>query len=53
MNNSEICSRNASLLRPRQNGRYFVHDIFTRIFLNEIVSMSVDMPLKFITKGPI
>ena len=40
-------------LRPRQNGRHFADDIFKCIFLNEIVSISIKISLKFVPKGPI
>ena len=40
-------------LRPRQNGRHFPDDIFTWIFLNENVSISIKTSLKFVPKGPI
>ena len=40
-------------LRPRQNGRHFPGDIFKWNFLNENVSVSIRIPLKFVPKGPI
>ena len=40
-------------LRPRQNGRHFPDDIFKCIFLNENVSNSIKISLKFVPKGPI
>ena len=40
-------------LRPRQNGRHFADDIFKRIFFNEIVWISIKIPLKFVPKGQI
>ena len=40
-------------LRPRQNGRHFPDNIFKCIFLNENVSISIKIPLKFLPKGPI
>ena len=40
-------------LRPRQNGRLFADDIFTCIFLNENVWISVKISLKFVLKGSI
>ena len=40
-------------LRPRQNGRHFADDTFKRIFLNEIVKISIQISLKFVPKGPI
>ena len=35
-------------LRPRQNGRYFADDIFTCIFLNEDIWISLKISLKFV-----
>ena len=40
-------------LRPRQNGRQFADDTCKCIFLNENVSISIKISLKFIPKGPI
>ena len=40
-------------LRPRQNGHRFADDTFKRIFLNENVSNSIKISLKFVPKGPI
>ena len=40
-------------LWPRQNGRYFPGDIFTCIFLNENVSISIKISLKFGPRCPI
>ena len=40
-------------LRPRQNGRYLADDTFKRIFFNENVSISIEISLKFVPKGPI
>ena len=40
-------------LRPRQNGRHFADDIFKCIFLNENVSITIKISLKFVPKGPI
>ena len=40
-------------LRPRQNGRHFADDIFKYIFLNENVSISLKISLKFVPKVPI
>ena len=39
-------------LRSRQNGRHFADDIFKCIFLNENVSISIKISLKFVRKGP-
>ena len=54
----DLCMRHrASMLfnslRPRQNGRLFADDTFKRIFLNEIVWISIQISLKFVPKGPI
>ena len=40
-------------LRPRQNGRHLADDTFKRIFLNENVWISINIPLKFAPKGQI
>ena len=40
-------------LRPKQNGRYFVDNIFKCIFLNEIVWIPIKISLKFVPKCPI
>ena len=40
-------------LRSRQHGRHFADDIFKCIFLNENVSISIEISLKFVPKGPI
>ena len=37
--------------RPRQNGRHFADDTFIRIFMNENVRISINISLKFVTKG--
>ena len=37
-------------LRPRQNGRYFLDDIFKGIFLNENAWISLKISLKFVPK---
>ena len=39
--------------RPRQNGRHFTTDIFKCIFLNEHVSISLNISLKFVPGGQI
>ena len=39
-------------LRPKQHGRHFADDTFKRIFLNEIVGISIKISLKFVHKGP-
>ena len=38
-------------LKPRQNGRHFLDDIFKCIFLNESVWISIEISL--VPKGPI
>ena len=40
-------------LRPKQNSRHFLDDIFKCIFLNENVWMSFELSLKFDPKGQI
>ena len=40
-------------LRPRQNGRHFADNIFKCIFMNEIVSISIRISMKFVPNGPI
>ena len=39
-------------LRPRQNGRHFADDSFKCIFLNENVSISIKISLRFDPKCP-
>ena len=40
-------------LRPRLYGLYFADDVLKCIFLNEIVWISLKIPLKFVPKAPI
>ena len=40
-------------LRPRQDGRHFPEDILKCIFLNENISISINISLKFVPKGRI
>ena len=40
-------------LRLRQNGHHFPDDIFKCILLNENISISIKISLKFVPKGPI
>ena len=40
-------------LRPKQNGRHFADDTFKRIFVNENGCISIEISLKFVSKGPI
>ena len=40
-------------LRPKQNGRHLPDYVFKWIFLNENVSISIKISLKFVPKGPI
>ena len=42
-----------NILRPRQNGRHFAHDIFNSNFLNGNVWISMKISLKFVSNGPI
>ena len=37
--------------RPRQNGSYFPDDIFKFIFLNENMSILINISLNFISRG--
>ena len=39
------------IFRPRQNDRHFADDTFKLIFLNEIVRISIEISLKFVSKG--
>ena len=48
-----LTSPGLNTLRPRQNCRHFADDTFKRIFLNEIVRISIKISLKFVPKGPI
>ena len=49
------CNYLASLVintsRPRQHGRHFADDTFKRIFMNENVRISINISLKFVSKG--
>ena len=40
-------------LRPRQNGRHFADDHLKCIFLNENLSISIQISLKFVSRCPI
>ena len=40
-------------LRPRQNGRHFADDTFKCFFLDENISVSINISLKFVPKGSI
>ena len=40
-------------LSPRQNGRHFADDAFKCIFLNENVSISIEISLKFVPNGQV
>ena len=48
-----LCSMLLNTLRPRQNGRHFLDDIFKCIFLNENVCIAIKISLKFVPSGPI
>ena len=41
-------SNSLNILWPKQNGRHFPNDIFKCIFLNENVSISIQISLKFV-----
>ena len=41
-----------NILIPTQNGRYFPGDIFKCMSLNEYVWNSIEISLKFVSKGP-
>ena len=45
--------KKVNTLRPRQNGRHFAADTFNRVFVKENVRISINLPLKFVPKGPI
>ena len=47
---SEPC---INTLRPRQNGRHSADDTFKHIYFNENVWIFIQIPLKFVPKGPI
>ena len=40
-------------LRLRQNDHHFPNDIFKCIFVNENISISIKISLKFVPKGPV
>ena len=42
-----------STLRPRQYGRHFADDILKCIFVDENISILIEISLKFFPKGPI
>ena len=46
------CTSLLNTLRPRQDGRHFADDRFKCIFLNENVSVSIKISLKFDPNGP-
>ena len=50
---STVIYQEFSTLRPRQNGRLFADNIFKCIFLNENVSISINISLKYVPKCPI
>ena len=45
--------KSINTLRPRQDGRYFADDILKCIFFNDNVWISLKIPLKFVSRGPI
>ena len=52
IDDNRLCEfRVLNTLRPRQNGRHFPDDIFKCIFLNENVWISIEISLKFVSKG--
>ena len=53
MFNFELTKATLNTLRPRQDGSYFADDVSQCIFLNENVWISLNIPLKFVPKGPI
>ena len=40
-------------MRPRQNGRHFSDYLFKCIFLNDRLWISIKIPLKLVSKGPV
>ena len=50
---SALQPHSLNTLRPRQNGRLFADVIFTCIFLNEKVWISINISLKFVPEGQI
>ena len=48
-----VLSQVFNLLRPRQNCGHFAANIFKCILLNENIWISIEISLKFVTKGPI
>ena len=40
-------------MRPRQNGRHFPDYLFKCIFLNDRLWISIKIPLKLVSKGPV
>ena len=54
--NSKVFQMTGNLintLRPQQNDRRLADDTFKRIFLNENVTISIKISLKFVPKGPV
>ena len=49
----DIHSVTVNTMKPIQNGRHFADDIFKCIFLNQNVWISLNISLKFVSKGPI
>ena len=50
-NATPYCLLRINTLMPRQNWRLFADDTFKRIFMNEDVRISINISLKFVSKG--
>ena len=48
---NDIIDEYINTLRPGQNGRHFADDTFKSIFMNESVRISINISLKFVSKG--
>ena len=48
-----VCLSWFNTLKPRQNGRHFADNILKCIFLNENLSISIQVSLKFVPRCPI
>ena len=49
----DVMQPRLNTLMQRQNGRHFADNIFKCIFVNEIIWISTNIPLKFVPKGQI